>query len=599
VWPIYTRNTKAAVDYLSVKTKAAKNVLKSITQECRLKDISAQAHTLLRALVGYKVDVSDLSGLDTDELVKRNTTFVCVYKWCFIPSRVRQFDTPEENRDWYRLLSVVAAGMLSLGSFPCIQGKDGCRNLPEFIVGDPVRQNLVAIIEHARVLRNIPLKWPGASRLIEFGIRTEFGHRPANAPVDKLLYDLLRDQGDPALENILRSSVNVFDTAEMVTSELCDTFRSVASRPLRSFSFLPDFWYPVEVSIPDRDKMVGDLMEQAEAAKQKRFEGGKEEGEEESSQTNRDSQQKEEEKDKEQEEEEPKLGFVYPEWSNVENDYVENFCLLHEHQVEANGRAELPSGVLHEAQRVRQIFEKLKPEAAGKEKYLQEGDDINIDLLYDYMINQRKEPSPKVRFYERPLVNKRDLAVSILMDVSGSTANKHGDSTVMELEKHAAIILAEGLKRVGDRFEINGFTSNGRRDCEFLLIKTFEQDWDRRAIHRLQYVVPGNYTRIGVALRHAGRRLSKIGARQRLIIIITDGKPMDSDYSPENGYAQQDVRVACEENARKEIHTFGISTEENTLSDMEIMFPRRRFAILSDMSRLPRVLPRLYLRLTF
>ena len=73
---------------------------------------------------------------------------------------------------------------------------------------------------------------------------------------------------------------------------------------------------------------------------------------------------------------------------------------------------------------------------------------------------------------------------------------------------------------------------------------------------------------------------------------------MDNGYDPNTRYAQYDVRMACEENARRDIHTFAISTEENFLADMEIMFPRRRFTILTDITKLPRVLPRLYSRLT-
>ena len=107
-----------------------------------------------------------------------------------------------------------------------------------------------------------------------------------------------------------------------------------------------------------------------------------------------------------------------------------------------------------------------------------------------------------------------------------------------------------------------------------------------------------NSTRIGAALRHAGYRLSLIEARQRLIILVTDGKPSDTAYDPATRYAQHDVRMACEENRRKGIVTFGISTQENSIADMEIMFPRRRFAILKDFRHLATVLPRLYIKMT-
>ena len=92
--------------------------------------------------------------------------------------------------------------------------------------------------------------------------------------------------------------------------------------------------------------------------------------------------------------------------------------------------------------------------------------------------------------------------------------------------------------------------------------------------------------------------MEPIAAKQRLIILVTDGRPMDSGYDPNTRYAQHDVRMACQENAANAIHTFAITTEENSLADMEIMFPGRRFAILPDLRKLPQILPQLYTRIT-
>ena len=77
-----------------------------------------------------------------------------------------------------------------------------------------------------------------------------------------------------------------------------------------------------------------------------------------------------------------------------------------------------------------------------------------------------------------------------------------------------------------------------------------------------------------------------------------DGKPQDTGYDPATRYAQYDVRMACHECERHDINVVCISTLENTRSDMEIMFPRRRFIILPHIEELPQVLPRLYVKLT-
>ena len=223
---------------------------------------------------------------------------------------------------------------------------------------------------------------------------------------------------------------------------------------------------------------------------------------------------------------------------------------------------------------------------------------VNSDLLVDYLIQKNLEPSPKIMFYEKPRINTRDLAVLILLDLSGSTGNDAGSSPILDIEKRSALILAEGLESLGDNFSICGFSGQGRENCEFYIFKSFVEGWESEQIGRVLRARPRSSTRIGVALRHAGFRLTEVEAKHRLIILITDGKPMDSGYDPSNRYAQYDVRMACEENLKQCISTFGISTEENTRADMEIMFHRGKYAILPDIRDLPKILPRLYIRLT-
>jgi nitric oxide reductase NorD protein len=239
----------------------------------------------------------------------------------------------------------------------------------------------------------------------------------------------------------------------------------------------------------------------------------------------------------------------------------------------------------------------LRPELT-KEKYLPAGDEINVDLLTEHLIARHSEPAPRVDFYEKPYHNRRDLATLILLDVSGSTGSEVERLKTIEIERRAALILGHGLAALGDRFAIAGFSGTGREQCEFFVYKDFDEVWDREAVGRVMAAHPRSATRIGAALRHAGFRLSGIAARQRLVLLVTDGKPMDTGYDPNTRYAQYDVRMACEENRRQGIHTFCISTDENSLADMEIMFPEHRYVILPSVAKLPRVLPRLYVRLT-
>ena len=257
----------------------------------------------------------------------------------------------------------------------------------------------------------------------------------------------------------------------------------------------------------------------------------------------------------------------------------------------------LPEDVSQLAAQTRRIFELLRPEWI-KEKRLPEGDAINVDRLTDYLVLRKQEPSPRVDFYEKPRHDQRDLAVLILLDVSGSTGQGVDREKTIEIEKRAALILGQGLSALDDRFAVCGFSGNGREHCEFFVYKDFHDSWNRESISCLLSAYPRSATRIGAALRHAGYRLSLIAAKQRLIILITDGKPTDTGYDPGTRYAQHDVRMACVENRRLDIHTFCVSTLENSRADMEIMFPDRMFAILPHIGHLPQVLPRLYIKMT-
>jgi len=221
-----------------------------------------------------------------------------------------------------------------------------------------------------------------------------------------------------------------------------------------------------------------------------------------------------------------------------------------------------------------------------------------MDLLVSYLVDRRREAAPRVAFYEKPRILQRDLALLVLLDVSGSTGESGRHERFIDIQKNAALILGEGLASLGDRFAICGFSGNGRENCEYFVYKDFAEPWDRSRRGRIMAAVPRSSTRIGPALRHSGYRLTNIEARKRLIILISDGRPMDSGYDPNTRYAQYDVRMACKENRRKDIHTFCISTNENTLADMQIMFPDSGFAILPRTGGLPAVLPRMYLRLT-
>jgi hypothetical protein len=598
---IHRRNPASGRAFLAGSLQTSETYIRSLTHECRLEDVRAPMAALLHALTGRDVEVLDLGELDSDELIERGSTVVCMAHWLHVPGRVRDFDRARRNRDWYLLTAVVAAAMLDEHSFPRVHGHPDYRSARDVVGDDPLRLNLFQIVEYVRILRRIRRRWPGARSLLAFGLQAEREARPPASAADRLFFDAALGQPDEAAELVrcvADASVNFFDTARRLDGDWAGRVRD--ARPgldrsrLRPFGFLPDFRFPGTVSRPPPDRLVADLQRAARTAG--------EPGESDTGDRPRARAVGDEEAaagDADEAEEAVAAGYVYDEWSEPEHDYLRDHCMVHETRPQPRAEAAPPDDVAAEARRVRRVFERFKPDLARREKYLRDGEVINADLLVEYLVQRRREPSPRLRFYERPRIRRRDLAVLVLLDCSGSTGeHAEGRDRIIDVEKHAGLILGQGLAALGDRFALAGFHSNGPEHCSFLVVKDFDQPWDRDAAARMLAVAPANSTRIGPALRHAGTCLRRIDARRRLILLITDGRPMDSGYDPNTRYAQHDVRVACEENARAGIHTFGISTEENSLADMEIMFPGRRFAILPDIRRLARVLPKAYLRLT-
>ncbi len=594
----------AAMGYFDLSRQSAETMILSLTRECRLEDAKERLQRLLRALTGRGVEVDHLGRLDSDELIERNARMVCLYQWLYLPVRVRHFEDIARNRDVYRLAAVVAAGMLAEGSFPAVHGHAEYPTCAALVGSDPVRLNLFQALECGRVFARIRARWPGARGLLRFGLRVERETSPPRSDADRLLFDLLEETGDAqalaGARRVMSESVNCFDTAARLdegwTRNVLRAYPDLGGRLVRTSFFLPDFLYPGATSSPPPESVVADLKD---AALQSRSEEAPPGEQADRADVPSASEQEQEEAEQTRPGAQAAAAFLYDEWSQTENTYYEGYCRVREVR-DLPGRGRFPpQDWLDDARRVRQAFERIKPDLPSMEKHLPDGEVINPDLLLDYLVQRRKEPSPQVRFYEKRRVRERDLAVQIVLDVSGSTGERTAEEPVIQIEQHAALLLGEGLAALGDRFAVCGFSSNGRKDCVYSVYKDFEDAWGDSSRGRVLAALPSNATRIGPALRHSQHRLAGIDARHRIVMLITDGKPRDNDgYDPQSRYAQHDVRMACEEGLRQGVATLGISTEQNTLADMEIMFPGRRFVILRRIGELPKLLPRLYLRAT-
>ena len=455
--------------------------------------------------------------------------------------------------------------------------------------------NLFQILEYVRIIELAVTLWPGSRDLIRKTIETEIKERTPVHDGEKLLFEMcsiiykdfntneenrhtetVRTAFTKVLEN-----TSFYDTLDAIrkpwTAAIRRKYPDMASVFLQPPSFLPDFLYPGEIATtPLKDSAA--LLSKKNTKPRP---------------VNRDA------KESPEDNAESSSGwfgdYFYDEWSEFNKNYFHNHCVLREFYKKAERKAELPHELKIDIRRIKRVFEMIKPKRIEKEKYLEDGDSINHELLVDYIAEKNVMPAPKINFYEKNIVNVRDVAVLLLMDISGSTGNEVGSRRVLDVEKQAVLLLGEGLHIIGDTFSICGFSGQGRENCIFNIYKDFDQPWNNTTKGAVFDAVPQTSTRIGAALRHAGVRLYRLENKHKLLLLITDGKAMDTEYDSTTLYAQFDVKKANQENREKGVHTFAISTDETSSDDMQIMFQSSGYCVISKLEMLPKVLPKIYL----
>ncbi|MCF7853500.1 MAG: hypothetical protein K9N51_01785 [Candidatus Pacebacteria bacterium] len=642
---LYQRNPETGKNYLAVNLASARTHIEHVSRQARVSRDKQSLERLLHALTGTEMSVDNLSLLDSDDLIERGSTFVACSTGAYLPEVIQEFDDPRQNRDCLKALITIAAASQLAHSFSEAHGQPGmetCHALFDPHKNGSACSTLFYMVEIVRVIVFCKDRFPGIAAALDNLIALDYTNRPPKWLPDIIVQRLL--QGTPwqsdieqklgiLTADIAKSSDTFKDTACLVQKHLAEDTQWLEKRLVpyvpRPLAFFPDPFFPLTISTLSESGIQADLRDASpQPGPEKESEEHDQEQQDETSPEAAeasDSGQGTAEEDEEPQKG-PQVGYFYDEWNNHAADYYQNWCCVKENRPGPRGhKTEITSELKGYTEQVRRIFERLRPEDIRRETRLQEGDSIHLDHFMEYISQGTTKQNTEMRFYNKPLTQQRDVAVALLLDLSGSTAEEceqekeHGAVTmsaaknsghepravgrqhvksVLDVEKEAAYVLAEGLATLGDAFGVFGFTGSGRENCQFALFKDFKDSWCRDTADAMLSAAPGSSTRIGPALRHAGWKLSEKMAKTKLLLLITDGKPCDQGYDAETHYAHHDVRKACQENEQKAIHTFCISLAENTPADMALMFPKGRYLILEDINRLPQLLSRAYLNLT-
>jgi hypothetical protein len=304
------------------------------------------------------------------------------------------------------------------------------------------------------------------------------------------------------------------------------------------------------------------------------------------------------------------VAYNYDEWDRELVDHRVGWCRVVEKKVKRGERAfvddtrERYKGIVSS---IRHQFQLMKPEDLARVTNEIDGDDYDLNAVVDFFIDRRADGHQSDRIYTRRLRRRRDVAVSFLLDQSSSTARTigrhplqpytHPGRRIIEIEKEGLVLMSEALEAVGDRYAINGFTSEGRRNVKFYVLKDFGEHYSDEVMQRIGGITYQNNTRLGAAIRHAAAKLSKQDARTRLLIVLSDGRPYDHDYGDAR-YAREDTREALRQAKTLGITPFCITIDRESEAELRDLYGDVGYTIIDDVLTLPERLPGIYRRLT-
>jgi len=290
----------------------------------------------------------------------------------------------------------------------------------------------------------------------------------------------------------------------------------------------------------------------------------------------------------------------YPEWDQGIEDYRLNWCRVAERAAE-EGSGDIVAATLSahgsEVSALRRFFEGLRPPGLRRVPGQADGDELDVDAAVRMCAERAAGIDLSDRIYVRRERKERDVAAAFLVDVSGSTSRQlESGRRVIDLEKEGLVLLCEALEAVGDQYALYGYSGQGRGQVDFLVIKDFDDQLGGKAAQRLGGLVPMQQNRDGAAIRHATAKLLAREARTRLLVLISDGRPLDDGYKDE--YSLEDTKAALREARQRGVHPFCITIDREADGYVRRMYGDVQFAVIDHLEALPKRLPKIYQRLT-
>ena len=292
----------------------------------------------------------------------------------------------------------------------------------------------------------------------------------------------------------------------------------------------------------------------------------------------------------------------YHEWDYNTSSYKPDWVTLYE-SLHAPGNASDIDKILEKhsalAKYLKRILDLLKPQYYVRQRYQEEGSELDLDVAIRSLIDLKSGSQPDPRINMSHKHDGRDFAVLLLMDLSASLHEIPEGCTqsILELSREAVTLLGWSIEQLGDKFAIAGFHSDTRHNVRYHHLKGFSENWDDSVKARLAAIEAGFSTRMGAAVRHASHYLEGQKADKKLLLILTDGEPADIDVTDEK-LLIEDTHKAVDELSSKGIYTHCISLDKKADDYIEDIFGAGGYTVIDNVEKLPEKLPMLFTALT-
>ncbi|MDF1875645.1 VWA domain-containing protein [Sulfurimonas sp. SAG-AH-194-I05] len=289
-------------------------------------------------------------------------------------------------------------------------------------------------------------------------------------------------------------------------------------------------------------------------------------------------------------------GKYLDEWDYKKESYLKNYVCIRPHLITNVEPMQLSAHLKKMLKKIQNELDLMELDRI-KNNRLPYGDEINLDTWIDYKSNKNKAAHHQ-KFYESFVKKTRDMSTLILADVSLSTeAGITQEVRVIDLIKDGLIVFSEALERLEDRFAIYSFSSLKNTNVRFEIIKNFKEKYSAYTRGRIDAMKPGYYTRMGAAIRESSKILTMQQTQNKLLLIISDGKPNDVDRY-DGRYGIEDTKKAITECKKLGITPFCITIDVESKEYMPYLFGKNGYALVRNSKKLPSVLPEIYMNLT-